>query len=338
MLDSRDRTMVELPREGPAYLTVVVDTEESFDWHAPLSRDNTTVDAFEPQAAAQDIFDRFRVVPTYVIDYPVATDTRAAAYLAALAGEGRCEIGAHLHPWVNQPHEETVNQHNSFPGNLPAELERRKLEALTAAIADRLGRRPVAYKAGRYGVGRSTADALRRLGYLVDLSVVPHTDFAKIGGPDFSGFDHRPWWIGGGHSLLELPLTVGFAGALRRQGGRYFPHLSGPLGMNLHFPGIAARLGLMERIRLSPEGADTAALRRVTEALLDQGCRFFCLAYHSPSLLPGRTPYVRDDAQLRQFLDTLRRYLGYFIDERGGVPTTPTEMHQIIRDGGARSI
>ena len=61
-------------------LIVVVDTEEEFDWTAPFARENVATGSIPAQARAHDIYDRFGVVPTYVIDYPVATDPAAAAY------------------------------------------------------------------------------------------------------------------------------------------------------------------------------------------------------------------------------------------------------------------
>jgi hypothetical protein len=42
------------------------------------------------------------------------------------------------------------------------------------------------YEAGRYGIGPNTALTLADLGYLVDLSVLPHTDLSARGGPEFS--------------------------------------------------------------------------------------------------------------------------------------------------------
>ena len=60
-------------------------------------------------------------------------------------------MGAHLHPWVTPPHEEVVCLVNSYPCNLPDDLERRKLRVLSDAIEARLGRRATVYKAGRHG-------------------------------------------------------------------------------------------------------------------------------------------------------------------------------------------
>ena len=58
----------------PPLLLVIVDTEEDFDWSVPVSRSNTAVDSISAQHLAQEIFSAYGVVPTYVIDYPIATD------------------------------------------------------------------------------------------------------------------------------------------------------------------------------------------------------------------------------------------------------------------------
>ncbi len=332
MFQATFKEYARIPADTPPLLLVIVDTEEEFDWGRPLSRDNTSVESIAEQHRAQEIFARHGVVPTYMVDYPVATSERAIKVLGGFLAEGRCEVGAHLHPWVNPPHEEPVNAQNSYPGNLPARLERAKLERLTEAIARNLGVRPTVYKAGRYGVGRATAGHLEDLGYEVDLSVVPYTSFAADGGPDFRGIGFRPYWFGARRRLLEIPLSCGFAGALAGWGPVLFPILSGRLGMKLRAPGVAARLGLLERIRLTPEGIDPAAHRRLTKSLLGQGCRVFALAYHSPSLKPGGTPYVRDTGQLTEFLQAIDRYLAYFLDELGGRPATPTALYRRLRE------
>ncbi|MFQ5466708.1 MAG: polysaccharide deacetylase family protein [Kiloniellaceae bacterium] len=334
MLDRTQHTAAALPGDWPPLLTVVIDTEEEFDWAKPLARANTSVESIAAQPKAQAIFDRYGLVPTYVIDYPVATSALAADVLGGFLREGRCEIGAHLHPWVNPPDEETVNPRNSYPGNLPPALERAKLERLTGAIEAGFDVRPRVYKAGRYGVGPATATILADLGYQVDISVVPRTEFSADGGPDFRAFGADPYWFADGR-ILEVPLSCGFAGLLAGWGPSLYPRLFGRLALALHAPGVAARLGLLERIRLTPEGIDPAAHRRLTESLLAQGTRVFSLTYHSPSLAPGHTPYVADAGDLERFLAALDRYLGYFMNELGGRPTTPSRLRAALTGDGA---
>ena len=66
--------------------------------------------------------------------------------------------------------------------------------------------------------------------------------------------------------------------------------------------------------------------RRLTRALLRKGHRVFSFAYHSPSLAPGNTPYVRTEADLRGFLGRIEQYLEFFTGEVGGRAATPFEV------------
>ncbi len=304
------------PQSWPPTLLVVIDTEEEFDWDAPFDPSSNSVTNIGLQAFAQDIFDSHGVVPTYVIDYPVAATPDAAGVLAKFAAEGRCEIGAHLHPWVNPPAEGPVGGRHSYPGNLPPVIERRKLTALTETIAANFDIRPTVYKAGRYGVGAATPAILRDLDYTVDISVVPHTDFSGDGGPDFTGVSPTPFQVS--ERLCEIPLSVHFVGALASFGPSIFRFLTGAAGSRLHLPGICGRLGLLERLRLSPEGHSLGDLVRQTRAALAAGTRLFMLTYHSSSLLPGATAYVRSEADRARFLATLEGYLQFFLCETGG--------------------
>ena len=120
-------------------LMVTVDTEEEFDWSAPLSRGGTSVEAMRAVERGQRIFDRFRVRPTYVIDYPVATQPTGYNPLVAFAREDRGQIGAHLHPWVTPPFDEPVDRFHSYGCNLSPAVERAKMLRLRDAIAERTG-------------------------------------------------------------------------------------------------------------------------------------------------------------------------------------------------------
>jgi hypothetical protein len=310
---------------GPE-LIIIVDTEEEFDWTRPFARENVATSAIPAQARAHEIYDRFGIVPTYVIDYPVATDAVAVPFLKGLRDAGKAEIGAHLHPWVTPPHEEQVTAFNSYHCNLPPALERAKIEAITDAIERGFDARPTVFKAGRYGFGRNTQRVIAELGYTVDCSVVPHTNFSADGGPSFVGWPDRPYWLDEGRALLEIPLTVGFIGAAAALGpkaGGLFAH-SG--ATRLRVPGMLARSGLLARSRLSPEGVPAEEQCRLLAAMARRGHRLFSLTYHSPSLAPGHTPYVRDEADLAAFLASIAAVLAYFRDELGGRFTTATRV------------
>jgi hypothetical protein len=318
-------------------LIVIVDTEEEFDWSRPLSRDNVAVRAMRAQTTAHRIFERYGITPTYVLDYPVASQEDGFRPLREIHRDGRCCIGAHLHPWVNPPHEEAVTNFNSYPGNLPPALEREKLARLTAAIEASFGLRPSIYKAGRHGVGQATPGILEALGYEIDASVVAWSDFTEDEGPNFRRCGVKPYWFGSGRQLLELPVTAGFAGALAGLGRTLYGPASTRVGRLAHLPGLLARAGLLERLRLSPEGMTFEEMRRLTDHMIAIGHSVFSFTYHSPSLAPGNTPYTPDEPALAGFLDRFERYFAYFMGELGGRAATPSEVLALARAGEARS-
>ena len=318
--------IARLPEAEDPILLAVVDTEEEFDWSKPQARTQTAVSAMGNIHIGQKIFDEFGVAPCYVVDYPIVSQPEGYEPLAAIYSTDRCSIGAHLHPWVNPPFEEEVTARNSYPGNLPAVLERQKLELLKAQIADKLGGAVEIYKAGRYGIGENSAAILEDLGFTVDLSAATAFDYSDDGGPDFFDYPNDPFWFGGKSDLLSIPCTGGLAGLLAKAIPRLYRHASGSLAQRLRIPGILARSGIMERIRLSPEGYSLREMIRLTETLLERGVRVFTLSFHSPSLKPGCTPYVRSDSELTCFIGAISGYLEYFLGKKRGRSLGPLEI------------
>lgn len=308
-------------------LCVIIDTEEEFDWDGPFRREARAVTSIAAQDKAQAIFARYDIIPTYVIDHPVASDPDAVMLLKAYQDRGEAVIGAHLHPWVSPPFEEEVCRAHSYPGNLTPALEYEKLRILTAIIEDAFKKRPLVYKAGRYGLGPNTPEILARLGYKVDCSIVPYTDFSDDQGPDFLHETPHLRAFSPAADILELPLSNAFAGVLRGQGRWLYPRIQTPFLRRMHLPGICARLGLLERIRLSPEGQDARDHIRLTKAMFKDGFRVFSYTYHSPSLAPGHTPYVQSPADLTRFLDQMDRYFEFFFKTLGGHAATPLEIY-----------
>lgn len=322
-------------------LAVVIDTEEEFDWSQPFSRDNTATRSVAAQSRGQAIFDRFGLVPTYVVDYPVATNPAAVRVLREFQNSGRAEIGAHLHTWVTPPHREEVNTRNSYQCNLPPELKHAKLEALTEAVEAAFDKAPAVFKAGRHGLGPVTARHLVKLGYKIDCSMLPHHDLRADGGPDFTHAPDQPHWLPDVPELLEVPVTAGFFGAAPWL-ARAAPHLfDNRHAAAAHLPGLLARAGLVARSRLTPEGVSAAEQCRLLSSLVRSGRRTFTLVYHSPSLAPGNTPYVRSETDLAHFLATIEEVLRYFRDVLGGCFTTLTAIHARLsaeRLGAAASV
>lgn len=301
---------------------VTVDTEEEFDWSAPLNREWHGVATVSRLARFQQFCEGFGVVPIYLVDHPVATSPAAADALGEAIESGRAEIGVHLHPWLSPPHDETVSAANSFAGNLPHQLEREKFHRLRATIERAFGVPPLVYRAGRYGAGPNTAAILGEHGIAVDSSVRPLFDYRAEAGPDYRFHPQHPYWIDRTSGLIELPLTTALTGRLRRHGAELLPRLA-------RFPKLAgafARLGLLERIPLTPEGITVAEAIRGTDAALTAGLPVLVYSFHSPSLAPGHTPYVRSEDDLDRFYGWWRAILRHLAARR----VAPTSVAGIM--------
>ncbi|EAQ98910.2 polysaccharide deacetylase family protein [Congregibacter litoralis] len=320
-----ERRYVQLPESSRPVLMVVVDTEEEFDWERFPDRKSTEVTAMQNVGLAQERCDAFGLKPCYVIDYPIVSQSQGVVDLKTYYGQGRCEIGAHLHPWVNPPLTETLSVANMYPGNLDRETEFKKIQVLRDEITKVFGKAPRAYKAGRYGFGPHTGDTLEKLGFDIDLSFSPPVNHSDSGGPDYSDEVSTPFWFGREGHLLELPLSGGFVGVA----GSYAKSLYS-LSRRLEFarvPGIFSRLKVVDRLLLSPEGFTLEELKQLTRFLFSRGQRVFSFAYHSSTLKPGCTEYVLNDEQLAAFLQTFTDYFEFFFGELNGVPGTPTEVY-----------
>ena len=281
---------------------VTVDTEEEFDWSAPIDRQRHSIDTIPRLRKFQQFCEGFGVPPVYLIDYPIASSPMTVDVLGEAVASGKAEIGVQLHPWVSPPYVEDVTEYNTFAGNLPAMLERDKFMRLRDEIEKAFGRAPVIYRAGRYGTGPNTAEILCDAGIAIDTSVRTFFDYSAAGGVNYREHPERPYWIDRERGLMELPLTTVFWGPLRRQGAWLYPKL----WRMPRLRGALSRLGLLERIPLTPEGVGRDEALRGIDVALDDGLPVLIFSFHSPSLAPGYTPYVRSESDLDAFYDWWR--------------------------------
>lgn len=304
---------------------LTVDTEEEFDWGKPLDRDSHGLDHVSRLAKFQEFCENEGVVPVYLVDWPIANSALAADILRAPLAAGRAEIGVQLHPWVNPPFSEELTPANSFAGNLPPDTEEEKFSRLRDRIEEQFGIAPMIYRAGRYGLGPNSAAMLHRHGIAIDSSVRAKFDYSSSHGPDYRQHPLVPYWLDDDHALLELPLTTVFWGLLRRQGDYIYPRLWRLPALR----GVLARLGLLERIPLTPEGVSVDEAIRGIDIALDDGLPVLVFSFHSPSLRPGYTPYVQGEDDLDRLYDWWRRVFAY-CELRGVLPSSVAGIMQAV--------
>jgi len=187
------------------HLLVSIDTEEEglFGSHYPTG--NWQVGHLAELPRLQSLLDRFGVRPTYQVTTPVVRDRLGSGYLKQFLDEGRCDIGAHLHPWATEPVAEPADHAHSMPCMLPIETVRRKLTTLTRQIRERFGIQPVTYRSGRYGSAARHTPVLLELGYRIETSVCPFVSHADVGGPDYFNAPWQPYGLGEKDMLTPEP-------------------------------------------------------------------------------------------------------------------------------------
>ncbi len=283
------------PLGTPRFL-VSIDTEEEFNWGHPFSREQRGVSHFLHVDRFQNLCNAHQVMPVYLIDHPIASDPYASEKLAKYAAGGEASIGMHLHPWVTPPFLEEVSTTNSYGCNLEPDLERAKLTSLHAIILANTGVNVDIYRAGRYGIGPNTPAILKDLGIRIDTSVRTGFDYSADTGPNHTMEPVQAHWLERGE-LLEIPVTTVFGGHLRGIGQSLFSNVFNSAAAR----SILSRTSLLERIALTPEGIGVDKAMQGIDLALEQGVGILNLSFHSPSLAPGFTPYVRNERDLERF-------------------------------------
>lgn len=316
----------QFPPEFGQRVLLTIDTEEEFDWEGPFTRDRHGLKHVEAIPRFQAFCEQIGAHPVYLVDRPIATDARAVEIIGDALRWGKADFGAQLHPWVNPPFEEEVNAHNSYAGSLPVELEAAKLSALCEQIEKAFGTAPLIYRAGRYGLGPNSAEILKANGIAIDTSVRSLFDYRAQSGPDYTHHPVTPYWVDDDRRLLELPVTSVYWGLLRQMG----KHLH---RAQRHVPtmfGGFSRLRLLGRIALTPEGVTAEEAIRGIDIALDEQLPVPVLSPHSPTLVPGFTPYTRTEKDVEALYSWLREIYAY-LDGRGVESTTVADIIKATR-------
>ncbi|HPW37349.1 MAG TPA: polysaccharide deacetylase family protein [Syntrophorhabdus sp.] len=296
---------------------ITIDTEED-QWGNYVASE-ATVHNVKKISMLQQLFDRYGAIPTYLVNYPVVMNEDARSIIKGIYDDGRCGIGMHCHPWNTPPIREELSNYNSMLCNLPDDLVYEKLRSLHQVLVDHWGVAPVCFRAGRWGFGENVARSIHELGYKIDTSITPFTDWAEYDGPDFSDaligqYRFNPeaiLTVNPRGDLLEVPPTVGFLQTGFKRCAWLRKKIAKGRFSKFRLLGILEKLGLLNLRWLSPELCSGSEMVRLSNSLLENGCRHLNMSFHSTSIAPGLSPFVRTENDLIRFLYDIELFLQF---------------------------
>lgn len=320
-------------------LLVAIDTEGDNQWDAAARRHQTFVNT-RTLERLHAVFARHGVRPTYVVTYPVARDPESADVLARLRAGGDCEIGAHHHAWETPPCEPDDVDRHAYALSLPLAQFDAQLAALTTAITNAVGERPVSYRSGRFGFSASHVSSLETAGYRIDSSVTPLFYEGHKGGPDFVDAPLAPYFLSydqatrpGTSQLIELPVSA----ALNRRVPAWVERAYGraPWPYTTKRVLRLARIAKVRWLRPSYNSADEMV--DLARQLLRRGAPILNLIFHSSEAIVGGSPYNKTEGDLSAFFERLERFLRVATTDLGAESMTFSEYASRWAGGPARA-
>jgi len=298
---------------------ITIDTEED-NWGDYAAK--SAVENISQLPKLQNLLNKYNAIPTYLINYPVASSKSSVAILTSILEKEQCEIGMHCHPWNTPPCNEEKNRHNSMMCNLPYELLLEKLVTLHNTIKSNLDVSPTSFRAGRWGLNEDVAKCIEELGYKIDTSITPFVDWSKNEGPNFMKANTQIYKFNSNDiitsvlngNLIEVPPTIGFFQRNFELSSAAYSFLKKPIFSKFHLLGILDRLHILNFHWLSPEVSSGEEMITLAKRFVALGHGFLNMSFHSTCMLPGKSPFVKNEQDLTIFMNRIETFLKYAVE------------------------
>lgn len=296
------------------YFTISIDTEpdssgDSWNYRDPLSFQGVTVGIGE---ILTPLFQKYGMRPTYLLNN-VILEYGPMDFLKSLPD---CELGTHLHPDFMDPDKICEPAGHDGKSNLcfldPAIAEQ-KIKAITALFQEKTGRKPTAFRAGRWSANGAVVKVLSELGYAADVSVTPGirwADATRLKPVDYRFAPRQPYHPSaknlcrkGKLPILEIPVAVCGYYPFRRTWVR------------------PAWFGVTDLVRTAEKYLRQFFLR--DEIVLN--CMF-----HDIDLVPDAGPHCKNPAKQKIFLQELEKLLQFMKSLDAEMPTV-SELAEKMR-------
>ena len=312
---------------------ITIDTEGDDLWGSP--REITTRNA-EYLPRFQALCERFGFKPVYLTNYEMVMSDAFIDFARDVIARDAGEIGMHLHAWNSPPLYPLTSDDFRFHPYLveyPEPVMREKITTLTRLLEDRLDRKMISHRAGRWAFDDRYATILLDEGYRVDCTVTPDVDWrcnpgdpTGSGGTDYTGFPDRPYFIDpadislpAAHGLLEVPMTVRPSGLCRKAPWVYRVPLMRQVAHRVE-PKLSwlCPTPLLEKHNLD-------AMLQVARATRSDDVDHVEFMLHSSELMPGGSPSFPDAPAIDRLYGHLELLFGELSSWCRG--TTLNEFH-----------
>lgn len=255
------------------YVVITIDTEQDVDEKYKNTGTYHNIEVGIPKVL--EILDNYNCKASWMITPDVAL--MYPSLFKELSNKGH-EIGCHVHPeYFTEPSISGI-QHKEYLCNISINIQREMICKASDIIEKATGKRPISFRAGKYGIDETTLNVLTSEGYLVDTSVSPNVNWSKNDGPDWSKFHGtQPYFQ---KSLLEVPITI-----IKLLGVNYW---------------------------LRPSISTLSTMKAIVEIVRSQRRGIFVLnmMFHSMECI-NPNPYIKSELFLKRLNDFLR-YLHSF--------------------------
>ncbi|MCB0163498.1 MAG: hypothetical protein KDI79_04675 [Anaerolineae bacterium] len=304
------------------FLIITVDTEE--DW---FDKQHNRITAITGLDFLQEVCAKYDMIPTYLINYVMATHDDAIAVIKNYLDEGQCEVGHHLHIW-NTPPFENRNSYGvdekwigGLQSEIPDDLFYKKMAALHEAIEKNYGIRPTSHRAGKWAIDNRTLQWLAKNNYLVDSSVCPYLSWTHAKGindyiktdtyyapnapyyPDAKDLTKKAIINENPINILEVPVTGIGGDVLSKINVKGIDRLRLTLN-KLGYPGVKNM-----SFRPSDTELPFGVFQKVAHCIFQSDISFINFMFHSNELTLGTSPY----SMTKDRFETLRKNITFVL-------------------------
>ena len=296
------------------HFIITVDTEGDnlWEWHEgdPIKTENTL---YLPRF--QDLCNKYGFKPVYLTNYEMLMDDQYVQMVKKWANEGLCEVGLHLHAWNNPP---LVTLEGPYHGNpylveYSHEMMEGKFAFLYNLFLEKLDFKPSSHRAGRWAMNERYFEILKKYNIEVDCSYTPHVDWSNqkgrtIGGSDYTSCSYSAFKE---HGLLEVPMSI----------IKCRHALSGSLKHRLR------TLLKGDTIWLRPAISGIKEMKYLIDTL-DGHVDFLDFMIHSSEVMPGGSPYFKDETSIELMFAKMETIFSY-AKQKGYLGSTLAEYYKL---------